>query len=346
MAEQVFDDWRELSQDFKQLEAVNKIYQEKLTEVTKYQKECQKHIQHQKYRIGIINNTIKRSKDDRYEDLKEEILKREAQLHEIQQTLPKENGRYLKVILGNVNVSILNKEDKLKYKSEYEKFKLIVSALAFVFSIVNLLFISRRLERLYLFILVWYYSTLTIRESILRVNGSKIKGWWMVHHYISAITAAILLIWPESESWNQFRTQFMIFNAYISVVQYLQFRYQQGVLYRLKALGVRDNMDITIEGFHYWMWRGLSFLFPFLFVVYFFQLYLAYSLYNLSYLKDATWHVSTLSKLFFTLSVGNITTMMMIIPDKFKQNVRLKYRVLSQKLFSDSESKNKKNKKQ
>lgn len=67
--------------------------------------------------------------------------------------------------------------------------------------------------------------------------------------------------------------------------------YQRGVLYRLKALGERHNMDITIEGFHSWMWRGLSFLLPFLFIGYIFQLYNAYALYHLSYHPEATWHV-------------------------------------------------------
>jgi hypothetical protein len=72
----------------------------------------------------------------------------------------------------------------------------------------------------------------------------------------------------------------------------MQFRYQSGVLYRLKALGARHNMDITIEGFHSWMWRGLSYLLPFLFGGYMFQLYIAYTLYQLSYHPDATWQVS------------------------------------------------------
>lgn len=76
------------------------------------------------------------------------------------------------------------------------------------------------------------------------------------------------------------------------VVQYMQFRYQSGVLYRLKALGARHNMDITIEGFHSWMWRGLSYLLPFLFGGYVFQLYIAYTLYHLSYHPEATWQVS------------------------------------------------------
>lgn len=87
------------------------------------------------------------------------------------------------------------------------------------------------------------------------------------------------------------RTKALFFSI-SGLVQYLQFRYQRGVLYRLKALGERDNMDITIEGFHSWMWRGLSFLLPFLFFGYLFQFYNAYALYQLSFAQDVTWHVS------------------------------------------------------
>ena len=77
------------------------------------------------------------------------------------------------------------------------------------------------------------------------------------------------------------------------MVQYLQFGYQKGLLYRLKALGERHNMDITIEGFHSWMWRGLSFLLPFLFIGYAFQAYNAWTLYKLATNPpDAPWHVS------------------------------------------------------
>lgn len=61
-----------------------------------------------------------------------------------------------------------------------------------------------------------YYCTLTIRESILKVNGSRIKGWWRLHHFISTVCAGVLLIWPQGEPWQLFRTQFMYFNVYIS----------------------------------------------------------------------------------------------------------------------------------
>lgn len=171
-----------------------------------------------------------------------------------------------------------------------------------------------------MFLLVWYYCTLTIRESILKVNGSKIKGWWRMHHFLSTALSGVLLIWPNNSVYYSFRSQFMWFNVYISksylkrllsrqksiyiywlqsfwfyfegLVQFLQFRYQRGVLYRLRALGERHNMDITIEGFHSWMWRGLSFLLPFLFIGYMFQMYNAYVLYLLSYDPEASWQVS------------------------------------------------------
>lgn len=76
----------------------------------------------------------------------------------------------------------------------------------------------RLLELCLLFLLVWYYCTLTIRESILKVNGSKIKGWWRLHHFISTVASAVLVVWPQSESWYLFRPQFMVFNVYISAL--------------------------------------------------------------------------------------------------------------------------------
>ena len=81
-------------------------------------------------------------------------------------------------------------------------------------------------------------------------------------------------------------------------------------------------MDITIEGFHSWMWRGLSFLLPFLFVGYFFQLYNAYTLYTLVWHPEATWHVPVLSLMFFVLFLGNITTTIMVIPQKLQDRFR------------------------
>ncbi|CAH0585614.1 unnamed protein product [Chrysodeixis includens] len=326
-------EWEDLVVDYKRLETTNKDYVTKLEEVGELQAACMKEINHQKYRMSVIANALKRlekkgvTKDDRVANLEKEIMKRKAMLREINATLPKQNSLYLRIILGNVNVSILNKNDKFKYKDEYEKFKLILSAIAFVLAVANLYIDFRPLQLILLFLLVWYYCTLTIRESILKVNGSRIKGWWRLHHFISTVVAGILLIWPQNEPWNMFRHTFMYFIAYISVVQYMQFRYQSGVLYRLKALGARHNMDITIEGFHSWMWRGLSYLLPFLFGGYVFQLYIAYTLYSLSYHPDATWQITYLAALFLTLHSLNMYTILQTLHKKLQGGLKLRYKL-------------------
>lgn len=133
------------------------------------------------------------------------------------------------------------------------------------------------------------------------------------------------------------------------MVQYLQFRYQKGVLYRLKALGERHNMDITIEvinsfrklffcllkreiffqGFHTWMWKGIGFLLPFLFIGYIFQAYNAWVLYKLSLHPDATWQVPMMSFLFLILFIGNTTTTMLVVPQKMRERAKERYRLKS-----------------
>merc|ERR1712088_778984 len=85
-------------------------------------------------------------------------------------------------------------------------------------------------------------------------------------------------------------------NIYVTLLQLLQFQYQKGCLYRLRSLGERKDMDITIDGFHSWMWKGLVWLLPFLYLGYLFEIYNAYALYYI-YIQfpDATWHVAAMS---------------------------------------------------
>ncbi|XP_055689370.1 transmembrane protein 120 homolog [Lutzomyia longipalpis] len=333
-------EWDELATEYKDLEAVNQNYLELLESLEGLQQKCRKDIKHQRYRLNQIGLGMSKlnipnssSLPSEYQDMTAEIekgmMKRKAQLHEIEQTLPKENGLYLKIILGNVNVSILNRNDKVRYKDDYEKFKLILNVIGLSMALLNLVVNYRALELAFMFLLVWYYCTLTIRESILKVNGSRIKGWWRAHHFISTVSAGVLLVWPQGEPWQLFRSQFMYFNAYISMVQYLQFRYQKGVLYRLKALGERHNMDITIEGFHTWMWKGIGFLLPFLFIGYLFQAYNAWVLYKLSEHPDATWQIPMMSFLFLVLFIGNTTTTMLVIPQKMRERAKDQYRLKS-----------------
>ncbi|XP_058468177.1 transmembrane protein 120 homolog [Malaya genurostris] len=331
-------EWVDLSNEYKHLETTNINYLDSLENLELLQEQCMKQIKHQRYRMQQISKSVKQyinskrlttGENEKLIDLNNNLLKRKAQLYEIEQGLPQKNSLYLKIILGNVNVSILNRSDKVRYKDDYEKFKLILNVIGLLLSFLNIIVNYRALELAFIFLLVWYYCTLTIRESILKVNGSRIKGWWRLHHFISTASAGVLLVWPQGEPWQLFRTQFMLFNVYISLVQYMQFGYQKGVLYRLKALGERHDMDITIEGFHSWMWRGLSFLIPFLFIGYLFQAYNAWTLYKLSHHTDATWQIPVLSILFLVLFIGNTTTTMLVIPQKLRGRIKERYRLKS-----------------
>ncbi|CAG2106568.1 unnamed protein product, partial [Medioppia subpectinata] len=168
------------------------------------------------------------------------------------------------------------------------------------------------------FLLVWYHCTLTIRESILVVNGSRIKGWWRTLHFLTTVLAGVMVVWPDGSSYTKFRIQFLSYICYSSFLQFLQYYYQYGCLYRLRALGERYDMDITIQGFHSWMWRGLGFLLPFLYFGYVFQFYNAYTLYNM-YTQDVScveWQVPAVAALYFAIFLGNTLTTSLVIQQK------------------------------
>jgi len=327
-------DWAELADEYKGLESKHKEYRETLEKLISLQKKCSSGITHQKYRLGVVKkllNDVKHvSPEEQGEvnDLQKDLLRRESQLSQMEETLPRQSGKYLRAILGNVPCSILDKNEKYKYKEEYEQFKLIVNLIGGILAIFNYFMDIRVLDLVFMFLIVWYYCTLTIREAVLIVNGSRIKGWWRFHHFVSTVVGGVLLVWPDGEAYREFRNQHMLFFVYVASLQYLQYLYQKGVLYRLRSLGERRDMDITIDGFHSWMWKGLGFLLPFLYVGYFLQLYNSYTLYHLTQKYDVGWQVPWLSFLFLLLGVGNITTTSMTIPLKMAdaKNSLLKYR--------------------
>ncbi|KRX25382.1 Transmembrane protein [Trichinella nelsoni] len=282
------------------------------TSVGQFQVSARKTLTHLLHEVSELKKITKLSILDE-EECKKELSKLnnyEMRFDEMLSHLPCENnGIYLNIILGNISVSILNRMQRIRYKEEYEKFKLRVNLILFVFAPIVYFVHLRVLDAAYNFFLVWYYCTLTIRESILRCNGSRIKGWWLFHHYASAVLSGIMLTWPDGECYQNSRKQILLFSFYISFVTFLQCQYQRGCLYRLKALGRRHSMDITVEGFHTWMFRGLTFLLPFLIIGYVFQLYNAYLLYHLSQTYQCReWQVSVLALLFLLMATGNTLT--------------------------------------
>ncbi|XP_035523027.1 ion channel TACAN-like isoform X1 [Morone saxatilis] len=330
-----FREWEDLEKNYQQIQDTHRLYKQKLEEVTKLQDSCSGAISRQRKKLKELTVSLKECKEnhptpklspeemDAIAGIEDSMKDRVNAFCEMEAFLPKKNGLYLTLVLGNVNVTLLNKQSKFAYKDEYEKFKLVLTVILFVFAFTcRFLFSYRALDALFNFLLVWYYCTLTIRESILISNGSRIKGWWVFHHYVSTFLSGVMLTWPEGALYQMFRNQFLTYCQYqIGFVQFLQYYYQSGCLYRLRALGERHNMDLTVEGFQSWMWRGLTFLLPFLFFGHFWQLYNSITLFKMFQLPECKeWQVVMCGCSYMVLFMGNFFTTLGVVYQKYMNN--------------------------
>ncbi|CAH2222555.1 transmembrane 120A [Pelobates cultripes] len=246
-------EWEDLQQHYHEIQESHRLYRQKLEELTKFQTQCSNSIYRQKKKLKDLTEELRKCKtsekngDCQIKEIHENIKERERTFFEMESFLPKKNGLYLSLVLGNVNVTLLSKQAKFAYKDEYEKFKLYLTMILIVLSFIcRFLLNSRVADAVFNFLLVWYYCTLTIRESILINNGSRIKGWWVLNHYVSTFLSGVMLTWPDGLMYQMFRNQYLSFSMYQSFVQFLQYYYQSGCLYRLRALGERHNMDLTV----------------------------------------------------------------------------------------------------
>ncbi|KAM6933544.1 transmembrane protein 120A-like [Xenentodon cancila] len=323
----ILEEWKCQDEEYQKLQENQKMYLQKLDEVSQLQNNCSTSIARQQKSLKELTYLVKKctkglSEEDSktLDEIKETVKTRRNAFSEMEAFLPKKNGLYLSLVLGNVNVTLLSKQSKFAYKDEYEKFKLYLTVILLLFSFICYFFVSYRfVDAILNFLLVWYYCTLTIRESILITNGSRIKGWWVFHHYVSAFLSGVMLTWPDGNLYKLFRNQFLAYIFYQNFVQCLQYYYQSGCLYRLRALGERHNMDLTVEGFQSWMWKGLTFLLPFLFFGHFWQLFNGLSLFRMAQLPDCKeWQVLMCGICFLVLFFGNFFTTVAVVRQKLK----------------------------
>ncbi|XP_033905223.2 ion channel TACAN isoform X2 [Acipenser ruthenus] len=289
-------DWEDLEKDYQHIQETQRLYREKLDEVARLQTSCSGAISRQKKQLRQLSQALRTYKDSAsgaevcaIDEIQAQINNRPNTFFEMEAFLPKKNGLYLRLVLGNVNVTLLSKQAKFAYKDEYEKFKLCLTIIILVFSFsLRFLMSTRALDAAFSFLLVWYYCTLTVRESILISNGSRIKGWWVVHHYVSAFLSGVMLTWPNGTFYQQFR------NPYLAYCLYQ-------------------------KGFQSWMWRGLTFLLPFLFFGHFWQLYNGLLLFQLTRHPDCKeWQVLMCGLSFMVLFLGNFCTTLAVVKQKLQ----------------------------
>jgi hypothetical protein len=250
-------------------------------------------------------------------------------LSEIDSSFMQTPTLFLRLIIGDISVTLPYKEDRVTYKAKYEKFKMFHTVCMCALAIFSLLFPHFAiLGGLVHCVSVWYYFTVTLRELILISNGSKINWWWMTHHYCSIAVSGLLLAWPPGECYQAFKNQFMLFTTILSLVMALQFRYQRAKMYRKVALGLKHHMSVSHESK-----LAIKNLLLGLVGVYMFQLYNAYTLYKLYQSPNIDcdrWQVPLLAFLFLILAVMNSATLFTLVIYKplRKRNKVEKYKSL------------------
>lgn len=164
----------------------------------------------------------------------------------LQHLMPCSGGFFVELFLGTLNVRFMRKSERLQFKTGYEKLKLKLAPGLVLLAVVCLFFSENRwLHMMLQLCLSWYYVTLAVRENILRVNGSNIKSWWIIHHYFTLMQCVLLLTWPNNSSYAKFRKSLHLFGLYNAILQIFQTRYQMTRLYALRSLGMADEMDVV-----------------------------------------------------------------------------------------------------
>ena len=225
------------------------------------------------------------------DDLNKKCTRLQQNLDEVGSVKPSTGSIFVRMFLGRVNVREILQRDRDRLREEYDKFKYKTN---FVFIILPLCWAVVMVDfRQYIGVsltythwiptlthiwLLYYYVSLSLRENILRVNGSRIMAWWIYHHYISAVMSIVMLTWPDTPTFRSITPLLTGYFAYQGVVQFVQTWYQRRRHYALRALGRVGRMDpSTTEGlneFHPGLWVVVVLVI----LAYCFQLYMSYEL--------------------------------------------------------------------
>ena len=254
-------------------------------------------------------------------------VKRAAELRErltsaqLQRMMPSSGGFFVGLFLGALNVRFMRKSERLQFKTDYEKMKLKLAPGLVVLALICLAFENNRWVHMVLqMCLSLYYVTLAIRENILRVNGSNIKSWWIIHHYFTMMQCVLLLTWPDNESYARFRKSLHLFGLYNAVLQIFQTRYQMARLYALRSLGMASEMDVASSDSTQIHWsRGMAVLYP---MILFGQAMQAFEAGNLMLIymdSRQELQILMLSLLFAANFFGNFYTTCVVLNEKRKR---------------------------
>eukprot|EP01083_Nonionella_stella_P008605 24828_1 len=161
---------------------------------------------------------------------------------------------WLRLLVGRVSMKQWDDAKRLQLKSEYHKFKYRTNFIFLLFPLAQLCCIryyghvSWILNQWHNIWLLYYYITLTTREVILKLNGSKLHHWWIVHHQISSCGAFICMLLMRSaydRYWFLFETVTWV-SLIVGLLQIWANQYQLKRHYVRVALGKDSQADIAL----------------------------------------------------------------------------------------------------
>ncbi|KAI3818711.1 hypothetical protein L1987_12526 [Smallanthus sonchifolius] len=292
-------------------------------------------------RSFIASSVKKGSLDSKHaEKLAEELSRARYTLSEgaAATYLPcKSHGSFLRMLLGPINVRANRKDVQLKAKEEYYSFRDRTAYLFLFFPSLLLVLRSQIWDgcfpalpvQLYQAWLLFLYTALALRESILRVNGSDIRPWWIYHHYCAMGMALISLTWeiekqPDCAQKQKGIQLFLGWAIMQGVAMLLQNRYQRQRLYTRIAMGKARRMDVVwgeTAGVKGQVWL----LLPILFVLQAFEAYVGVLLLQTAVVGVVSeWQVVACGILLIIMAVGNFvnTVQTLVLKSQFKAKMK------------------------
>jgi hypothetical protein len=192
----------------------------------------------------------------------------------------------------STQVMVHRKDQTTKLKEEYRSFRSRCAVIMFGFALILQIGVFRSEKvreaneeltllpvvmvgvQFFLCWLLFFYTATALRESVLKVNGSKIRPWWIQHHYWSMATCVLMLSLPiDSPAVVQACKRFLWWAMLQGFVMVLQNRYQRRRMYTKIALGSVTRSDV-ISGESSGAFGQLYFLYPVLFWMQVLQFYI------------------------------------------------------------------------
>ncbi|ERN08213.1 transmembrane protein 120 homolog [Amborella trichopoda] len=274
------------------------------------------------------------------EKLEEELSRAKCMIADgdVSSLLPsKSNGKFLRMFLGPISVRATRKDVQLKVKEEYNNYRdrTAVMFLLFPFALLILRYAIWKgcfpawAVQLYQAWLLFLYTSLALRENILRINGSDIRPWWIYHHYCAMMMALVSLTWEIKGQPDCYQKQrgielFLTWAMMQGVAMLLQNRYQRQRLYTRIALGKANRMDVvwgetaSVEG-QLWL------LYPVLFILQGFEAYIGILLLMTAVTSSVSeWQVVVCGGLLVIMASGNFANTVQTLSAKLRFKAKMK----------------------